>query len=354
MVIHDYLTQRGGAERLVLCMLRAFPEARLVTAIYNPASTFPEFGDHQVETLWPSGVKAFRDHHRLAAPVLASAFGGISTTEDLLCSSSGWSHGARTSGRKVVYCYTPARWLYAPTSFVQEGRSVLSTALRAAGPPLRAWDRRAAASATAYLTSSRAVAARIRTAYGIEAEVLPPPMLLPRFDKQVPMGLPGRYALVVSRLLPYKHVDQAMAACEEVDLPLVIVGSGPERSRLTARAGRDVTFLEGLSDQELDTVYSGATVLLAPAYEDYGLTPLEAAARGVPVVALADGGYLDTVIDGQTGLLYDEGHLVKALLRALERPWDDEAMRDHAGQHSEEQFVDRLRTYFAVPSAAAS
>lgn len=343
LVVHDYLTQRGGAERVVLSMLRAFPHARLLTSVYEPSTTFAEFADHDIDVLWPSRVGAFRRDHRLSFPILAAAFSSFRTDEDVLCSTSGWAHGVRTSARKTVYCYTPARWLYAPQDFTS-GRIAAAALLRVAGPPLRAWDRRAAASADTYLTSSYAVAARIREAYGREAQVLPPPMLLPKAQSAPIDGrLPERYALVVSRLQPYKNVEHAIAAASAVDIPLVIVGRGPERERLSRVAGRDVHFREGLSSAELDAVYAGATVLVAPAREDFGLTPIEAGARGVPVVALAAGGYLETVIDGVTGLLYSPGGLADAVADALARDWDQDVLRAHAETYAEDHFIERLR-----------
>lgn len=343
IIVHDYLTQRGGAERLVLSMLRALPDAELVTSIYEPSKTFPEFAEHRIHTLWPSRVALLRRNHRLALPVLAQAFNSFSTTEDLLCSSSGWAHGARTTGRKTVYCYTPPRWVYAPDSF-RGGRKPTAAALRVVAPLLGRWDRRAAASADVYLTSSQAMANRIRDVYRLEAEVLPPPMLLTSDVGAAVADLPTCYALVVSRLQPYKNVDQAIEACSSLGIPLVVVGHGPELARLRARAiGRQVIFLQGLSEQQLHRVYAKARVLIAPAYEDYGFTPLEAGARGVPVVALAEGGYLDTVIDDVTGLLYSRGSLKEALAAALGRTWNPMVMRAHIATFSEDRFVERLR-----------
>src|SRR6266852_4576655 len=203
-IVHDYLTQRGGAERVVLSMLKAFPYASL----YHPEGTFPEFAGADIRTLPLNGIPPLRRNHRLALPLLASAFSRCRIAADVvLCSSSGWAHGAVVEGRKVVYCYSPARWLYQSARYLGERRSMSKyAALRAMRPYLRRWDRRAAATADQYLTSSTSVADRIRTIYGIEAEIVAPPQtvvadgLLSEVE-----GLAPGYLLCVSRLLPYKN-----------------------------------------------------------------------------------------------------------------------------------------------------
>ncbi len=176
-LVHDYLTQQGGAERVVLALAAAFPDAPLFTSLYDPERTFPEFAHHDVHTLPLDRIAVLRDHHRLALPLLAPAFSRLRVdAEVVLCSSSGWAHGARVGGRKVVYCHTPARWLYQADRYL-DGSSLFSAAgLAALSPTLRRWDRRAAASADRYLVNSSAVKARVADLYGIEADVVPPPV----------------------------------------------------------------------------------------------------------------------------------------------------------------------------------
>lgn len=346
-IVHDYLTQRGGAERVVLSMLGAFPHATLITSVHTPATTYPEFADYDVHTLWPSRLRPFRNDHRRALPVLAQEFGSTRLTGDVLCSSSGWAHGVKVShGRKVVYCHTPARWLFDTGAYSgASGGRCRALVVRALRCPLGRWDAAAAASAHRYLTNSSAVAARIKDFYDVEARVLPPPMTLRAAEIRHARSpiLSERYALVVSRLLPYKQVDQAIIACRQVGLPLVVVGSGPERAYLGRLTGRHpVRFLAELSEAELDQLYRRASVLIAPAREDFGLTPLEANSRGVPVVALAAGGYLDTVLPGTTGLLYEPGGLAAALAAALTQHWDRDRLARHAAGYSEGAFTEAL------------
>ena len=123
VLVHDYLTQRGGAERVVLSMTRAFPHAPLYTSLYDPRATFPEFGEIDVRTLPINRLPPLRRHHRAALPLLAPSFSSLRISADVvICSSSGWAHGARVEGRKIVYCHTPARWLYQSDRYLR-GRS---------------------------------------------------------------------------------------------------------------------------------------------------------------------------------------------------------------------------------------
>src|SRR5262245_14220568 len=180
-LVHDYLTQRGGAERVVLAMLAAFPEAPLYTSLYEPEATYPGFAEADIRPLRINRMGLLRRNHRLAFPVLAPAFSSLHIDADVvLCSTSGWAHGAQTEGRKVVYCYAPARWLYQPNRYLGNGDGswIARAALATLGPPLRQWDRRAASTADRYVTTSSAVRDQIRAAYGIDAEIVPPPLPL--------------------------------------------------------------------------------------------------------------------------------------------------------------------------------
>ena len=167
-IVHDYLTQRGGAERVVLSMLQSFPGAPIYTSLYNPSSTFTGFGDADVRVAGLNRITLLRAHHRLAFPVLAASFSSISVDADvLLCSSSGWAHGAHSSGRKVVYCHNPARWLYQPEDYLNRSRGARRAMLAVVSPSLVAWDQKAARSADRYLVNSSIVRDRVRRLYDL-------------------------------------------------------------------------------------------------------------------------------------------------------------------------------------------
>ena len=346
-VVHDYLTQRGGAERVVLSMLKAFPEAPLYTSLYDPDATFDEFGAVDVRPLPLNRSPLLRRRHRLALPFLASAFDSLESQSVVtVCSTSGWAHGTRARGRKVVYCYTPPRWLYDPRSYVTG--VARRTAMGLFRKRLARWDQTAAASADRYLTSSRAMQARIRRAYGIDAEILPPPITL---DVEAPLlpvpGLEPGFVLCVSRLLRYKNVGAVVEASQLVpSARFVVAGTGPEAHALRRAAGDNVEFLGAVSDAELRYLYANCAGLVAAGYEDFGLTPLEAAAFGKPTAALRYGGFLDTLVAEQTGIFFDRpvaADIAAAVRRLLRTGWDEDLLRRHAESFSEERFAARLR-----------
>lgn len=363
VLAHDYATQRGGAERVALLLADAFPGSPMYTTLYDPRGTFPGFEGIDVRTSVADRVPLLRRHHRLALPVLAPAVAGQRVRGDvLLASSTGWAHGYRGARRTVVYCHAPARWLYQADRYLGAHTSAggaadrwrtraARAALACLAPPLRRWDRRAADRADVYLVNSTVTRRAVREAYGIDAEVLaPPPALLPAGAEDAPSDLEPGYLLCVARLLPYKNVDVVVAAAQQLGRTLVVVGDGPDRSRLDAHAARSapgtVRLVGRVSDDRLRWLYRNAAVLVASSYEDYGLTPLEAGAFGVPVVALRDGGYLDTVVEGVTGTFFDEPRtaLVSAAVeKALATTWDPGAVRAHGERFGTERFVARLR-----------
>jgi glycosyltransferase involved in cell wall biosynthesis len=348
-IVHDYLTQRGGAERVVLSMLKAFPGAPIYTSLYEPGATYQEFGGYDVRTLWTNRFRSLRADHRRGLPVYPLAFSGLRIDADIvLCSSSGFAHGVRTTGRKVVYCYTPPRWLYEQsTAYVAGWPSSVRVANRAVGVPMRAWDRRAAASADSYLTSSTVVRDRIHETYGIDALVLAPAVPSPLGDVVPMSGVRDPFVLCTSRLLAYKNVDAVIRAFDLLpDVRLVVAGEGPESRRLQAIAGANVMFIGRVSDGELRWLYSRCEGLVAAAYEDFGLTPIEAASFGKATAVLRAGGFLDTVLERQTGVFFDAltpAAIAAAVDRLLTDTWDATLIKAHAARFGEDRFAAGLR-----------
>lgn len=363
VIVHDYITQRGGAERVLLELVRAFPGATVVTSLYRPEATFPEFADVPIVTLGLNRVRFLRNNHRNAFPVLAPAFSWAQVKADVvICSSSGWAHGIRSTGNKIVYCYAPARWLYQAPTYLGKGNegneawwrasdrkgrirhhSISATGLRALAPILRRWDQRAAQSANFYVTSSSFVADAIRKTYGIDPRILPPPpALTPDGPMQEVVGIDPGYLLCVARLLPYKNIEVVVRSAHvRTGRRLIVVGEGPCRRDLERLAGANVRFLSNLCDEQLRWLYCHATALVSAAHEDYGLTPLEAASFGVPSVVLRAGGFLDTVVDGKTGVFFDRVE-PKAIEEALNHlatlSLDRDTMINHADRFSAAHF----------------
>ena len=348
-IAHDYLTQRGGAERVVLSMLGAFPDARVHTLLYDPPGTFPEFAAARVRTSPLSRIGLLRRNHRLAFPVLSGATDRLRIDADVVvCSSSGWAHGVRTPGAKVVYCHSPARWLYQPEAYLRGAGAPVRFAARVLREPLVRWDKRAAHSADRYVVNSTHVAHSVRDLYGIDPEVLPPPpALTPHGKREAVEDIEPGFVLCVSRLLPYKNVDAVVTAFGRLrDERLVVVGDGPERQRLAQLAGPNVTLLGRVGDARLRWLYEHAAALVVASYEDYGLTPLEAAGFDKPTAALRFGGLVDTVADGETGLFFGNAspkEIATVLGAVLRERWSAEALEAHAARFSRERFVGRLR-----------
>lgn len=350
---HDYVTQKGGAERVVLSMLAAFPGAPLYTAFYDPSRTFRAFADHDVRTLPLDRLRPLRRNHRWSLPLLAPSFSRLSVEADVvLCSTSGWAHGLRTDGRKIVYCHSPGRWLYQRDRYLRGSPRPLQWAVAGLAPSLERWDRAAAASANRYLTTSRSVQRRIEDVYGIEATLVPPPHAIDATGPQEPVpGLAPGFLLCVARLLPYKNVDAVIAAFHHLgDHRLVVVGDGPERRRLEASLTPNTSLLGVIPDAQVRWLYANCAGLVAASFEDYGLSPLEAAAFGKPTAALRWGGYLDTMEEGTTAVFFDEARpeqVADSVRALLSRSWDRSAILAHAGRFDETAFIARLRTVVA-------
>lgn len=348
-LVHDYLTQRGGAERVVAAWCGAFLDAPLYTSLYQPDNTFEIFRSHDVRPSWLNRVPPLRAHHRWAYPLLAPTMSAARIDADVvLASSSGWAHGVRTSGRLVVYCHAPARWLYQNERYLRAG--ALGRRARVASqllnPPLRRWDQRAARRAERYLVNSTYTQSLVRDLYGLEAEVLAPPVTGPTSLLTVE---PTTDVLVVSRLLAYKNIDLVLDVARLMgDRQFVVVGDGPLRAQLTASAPANVKFVGTVRDDEsLWRYYGAARVLLALSHEDFGITPLEAALCARPTVARSVGGYLDTITP-TTGILVNDdtlsAHSVRdALNHALAQSWDRVALVEHGRQFSAERHLSRLR-----------
>jgi glycosyltransferase involved in cell wall biosynthesis len=353
-IVHDYLTQRGGGERVVQLFTSTFPGAPLYTALYEPESTFEEFADVDVRTGVLNHVAVLRRHHRLAAPVLAPWFATRHVDADVvLAHSSGWAHQVRTDGRLIVYCSAPARWLYQQDRYLRatEGgastKALVRAGLAALAPPLRAMDRAGARRASTYLVNSTATKRLVGELYGRDAEVLCPPPGLTQNGPMTPVaGIDEGFVLCVSRLLAYKHVDVVVAAAAQMSaVPFVIVGDGPERRRLESNCTPNVRFLGVVDDPTLRWCYSKSSIFVALGYEDFGLAPLEAACFGTPTVARSFGGFLDTIIDGVTGTLLEDvstGSVASALEALRASPPPAGVLEAHVEKFSTPRFVERL------------
>ncbi|HEY0798468.1 MAG TPA: glycosyltransferase [Candidatus Baltobacteraceae bacterium] len=345
-LVHDYLNQRGGAERVFAHIARAYPDAPVYTSMFDRKTTGDLIEPARVRTSPLQYVPFGKRYFRFLAPLYPAAFESfdLSPYDLVISSTTAWAKGVRVRPDAVHVCYihTVSRFVFDYDRYV--GAFGVGSLARLVVRGLTAWDLRAAAMPTAFIANSRNVAARVRRYYGREAEVLPCPVDIDRFH--VGAGS-GAYAVVASRLLPYKRIDRAIEACKLAGVPLKIIGSGPAEADLRRRAhGSATEFLGWVDDATVAAVLAEARVVILPGEEDFGLVPLEAAASGTPTIALGAGGALETLVAGETGMFFSEPSaesLAAALATFRRNDFDPAHLREHALGFSPEKFVEKLR-----------
>lgn len=331
-LVHDYLTQYGGAERVLEALKERFPDAPVFTSLYDPDQLPAHFRAWDIRPSVLARLPGATRTHRLWLPAYPAIFRQIGRqlrAFDLVISdSSAWAHRADPGPGTihVCYCHSPARFLYRDRDYLAPVRlpAVTAPASGLLFAPLRHSDRAAARRVTRYVANSGTVAQRIRTVYSRPADVLYPPVATDRFRPPAPVS-PEPWFLVVSRLVPHKWIDLAVRACTAGNLPLKVIGTGRSLRDLRRLAGPTVEFLGPLDDDAVTDHLRRCQALVLPGVEDFGLTAVEAQAAGRPVVARAGGGALETVLPDETGVFFDEptpASLLSALRRSQEVAWD--------------------------------
>lgn len=343
-IAHDYVTQRGGAERVASTLAQAYPGAPLYTALYNSPTTFPEFKTISISASLLNRVGLFRRNPQLALPLLHFAWSlrRRIDADVVVASSSGWSHAVRVGRKtlKVVYCHNPPRWLYQRDDYLQDRSFPVRGMLRMLAPLLRTWDRKAALTADLYLANSTSVAERIKRVYNIEAEVLHPPIALSGSGRQVAVeGLSAGFFLTVGRKRGYKGTDQLIDAFRSLpEEELVVVGGSD------LELPPNVRVLSDISDAELRWLYRNAKAFTSVSREDFGLSPLEANSFGTPCLLVKAGGFIDSTLEGISGIFFQgasTGELV-ASIRDFPEQWNEEAIIQHARHFNSDAFLSKL------------
>jgi glycosyltransferase involved in cell wall biosynthesis len=358
-IVCDWLTGIGGAERVVLELHRLYPKAPIYTSQYDP-SKINWFEDADIRTTWlqrlPKGLKKF-------LPLLrAWAFSHLDLSEyDLVLSSSGAeAKGVKTGPNTthICYCHAPTHyyWIrhdeYLDRPGFPFGLNWLARlGLKLMVGPLQRWDHRAAKRPDYLVANSTHTQTMIKRYYRRESTVIAPPVEIDRFYLR---GQPQlRHGFVVAgRQTPYKRFDLAIEACDELKIPLVVIGDGSDHKRLEKLAnklqGRGTTFLTNVNDNEIVDHFGSALGFILPNMDDFGVVAVEAMAAGTPVIAYNKGGALDYVVAGKTGLFF-ERQTVKSLAAVLEtvaaKSFDYEAIAGHAAQFSVAAFCENMRNY---------
>ncbi len=358
-LVHDYFVQMGGAERVAEAMHDSFPTAPIYTTVAVPQSLPSRLRAADIRTSpmqhLPAIDRKFR-HYFMLYPFAIEHF-DLSPYDLIFSSSSGYAKGVRRrrNAIHVCYCHTPMRWVWRYEDYVARERfgkgirSLLPLALWG----LRKWDLRAAQQPSYYIANSRLVADRIRKIYKREAFVIPPPIEVNRFHMSNDIE---DYYLVLSRLMPYKRIDLAIEACKRMNRRLIIIGDGPDRVRLEKMADDRIEFLGRQPDKIVNYYAARCRALLFPGEEDFGMAPLEANAAGRPVIAYRAGGAVETVVDGKTGVFFDQPNAL-ALGEAIEQfesmHWSQILLRRHAEKFDQNVFAFRVLQFLGSVAPAS-
>lgn len=351
-LVHDWLTGMRGGEKVLEVLCELYPDAPIFTLLHNEGSVSPAIERHPIRTSFLQHMPAKRTQYRRYLPLMPMAIESFDFSGfDLILSTSHAVAKGAIPGPNAVhicYCHTPMRYVWEQyDEYFGKGRAGVVTrcAMAMLAPALRRWDVRTAGRVHHFIANSENVARKIRRYYNCSADVLYAPVDCSRF--RVSPANDG-YDLIVSALVPYKRLDLAIEVYNRSGERLLIVGSGPERTRLERLASRNVEFLGWKSEEELVDLYAGCRALIFPGEEDFGIVPLEAMASGKPVVAFAKGGALETVVEEgaePTGVFFREqtpDALADALQRVRRLQIDPSALHRHAESFDRSVFKARL------------
>ena len=346
-LVHDYLLVMRGAERTFAELAGCWPDAPIATLLYDADGTAGRFAGRKVITSWLQRLPARQGSFRFLLPLFPAAVERLPLEgyDLVVSSSSAFAHGVRTrpDAKHVCYCHSIFRYAWHERArALRECPAPLRPLLGRVLGRIRDWDRRAAGQVTRYLSNSAITQGRIADAYGIESEVVHPPVDVGRFSP----GQPEDYLLFVGELVPHKRVDTAITAARRAGMPLRIVGTGRDEQRLRQlAAGADVEFLGRVPDPDLAQLYARCLALVMPNVEEFGIAAVEAQAAGRPVVAVDAGGAQETVVDGETGILVptdDPEALAEALAHGDLLGFSTAAARHNAERFSTQEFRRKL------------
>ena len=359
-LVHDWLTGMRGGEKVLEAICGLYPDAPLFSLIHARGQVSETIEARQVRTSFVQRLPRATRHYRQFLPLFPAAVElfDLDAFDVVLSTSHCAVKSVVRPGRAlhVSYCHSPMRYAWDQFDAYFGPAQVGVTRSRVLRPILAAlarWDRTTAGRVDSFVANSRYVAERIRRYYNRESTVVYPPVDTAFYRPDAELCPTRCGLLVVSALVPYKRLDVAIDACRRLGEPLTIVGTGPERERLQAMAGSDVTFLGWQSNEHIRDLYRRSSATLLPGVEDFGMVPVEAQACGCPVVALGDGGAAETVVDGETGVLVLDPSVeafADGLSRVRTTAFDEGSLRAHALRFSHEQFVTGFQ---AAVSAAA-
>jgi glycosyltransferase involved in cell wall biosynthesis len=351
-LVHDYLIQDGGGERVVQALQELYPRAPLFALFYDPKRAHAWFRDKDIRTSMLQKWPLVKGREEWTLPFMPMAVEHLDLTgyDLVISSSSSFAKGviAAPGSLHVCYLHTPTRFLWEDRmSYVNDlpQPKMIKRMLPHFLHRLRMWDRLAAERPDILITNSETSKKRIRRYYGREAEVIHPPVDVHRIPRS---DLPGSYWLTGGRLVGYKRFDLTVRAFAKLNMPLKVFGTGPELKHLKRIAGPNTTFLGHVAEQEKTTLYANAIGFINPQIEDFGITAIEAMAAGRPVIAYGAGGARETVIPRVTGIHIEAQtweDIGDAVIRFRPSDYDPVAIRAHAEGFSKERFQERIRLF---------
>jgi glycosyltransferase involved in cell wall biosynthesis len=351
-LVHDYLVQDGGAERVLKAFQEIWPEAPTFALLYDPRRMGGAFRGKDIRTSFLQEVPFALTRYKWFMPLMPMATEryDLGEFDVVLSSTSAFAKGVitRPDSLHVCYCHTPTRYLWSDThSYVNE--IGLPGPVRKLVPlmltDIRVWDRLAADRVDAFIANSETVRGRIRKYYLRESDVIHPPVDTDRFRIA---AAPGDYYLAGGRLVAYKRFDVIVRAFNKLGIKLVVFGEGPEYAKLRAAAKPNIEFVGRVGEREKADLYAKAIAYLHPQEEDFGITAVEAMAAGRPVIAYRKGGATETVVEGKTGAFIEEQsweELANLIIRFEPEIFDPAAVREHAQAFDVGAFKATIREY---------
>lgn len=353
-IIADWLPTFGGAEHVVAALHREFPDAPVFTTVARP-ERLSALRHAQMHTTGLQKFFRIIGTHTVLLPWMPRAMEAMDLRKfDVILSSShavGKGIIPPSTAVHISYCHTPIRYAWEmEESYLKDFRipSFLKKPIRRRLMQIRRWDMTTARRVDVFIANSTTTQERIKRLYGRESIVVHPPVEKKFLESPLDQRVPGdrHYFLALGRLVPYKRFDLLVETCNRLKLPLKIAGVGRDFHRLKAMAGPTVELLGFVADDELSKLYAGARAFFFPQIEDAGVAALEAQASGTPVIALGQGGALDTVVEGKTGIFFPE-QSVESIAKAIDQfaavDWNPKSIREHAEQFSEERFRQKIR-----------
>ncbi len=351
-LVHDYLVQDGGAERVLQALHEIWPDAPTYALLYDPEKMGASFRGKEIHTSFLQNVPFALKNYKWFFPLMpvATESHDLSEFDVVLSSASAFAKGVitRPDTLHVCYCHTPTRYLWSDThSYVDE--SAMPGPIKKIVPPLlsgiRVWDRLAADRVDEFVANSETVRRRIKKYYGRDSAVIHPPVDTDRYS---PSPMFRNYYLAGGRLVAYKRFDLVVRAFNKLGVPLKIFGVGPEMASLRRDARSNIEFVGRVDEKTKAELYRNAIAYIHPQEEDFGITAVEAMASGRPVIAYRKGGAVETVAEGTTGVFIDEQRweaLADEVARFDPTMFDPRLIREHAQQFDTEIFKEKIRDY---------